>query len=51
MSGARMSKSRQSVQATVTYLKKTLGLALTPAEQQAEACLVSIKQEATIIQE
>lgn len=45
MSGGQMSKARRNVQATAIFLKKTLGLTLTPAEQQAEARLISIKQE------
>lgn len=45
MSGGQMSKARRNVQATAIFLKKTLGLTLTPAEQQAEARLIAIKQE------
>ncbi|RLG24035.1 DNA sulfur modification protein DndB [Methanosarcinales archaeon] len=45
MSGGQMSKARRNVQATAILLKKTLGLNLTAAEQQAEVRLVSIKQE------
>jgi DNA sulfur modification protein DndB len=50
MSGGQMSKSRRNVQATATFLKKTLGLTLTPAEQQAEDRFVSVRQESVSTQ-
>ena len=45
MSGGQMSKARRNVQATAIYLKKTLGLSLTTAEQEAEERLVAIRKE------
>jgi DNA sulfur modification protein DndB len=44
MSGGRINKSRQNVQATAIFLKITLGLTLTSTEQQIEARVVSTKQ-------
>jgi DNA sulfur modification protein DndB len=51
MSGGQMSKARRNLQATVIFLKKTLGLTLTPSEQEAEALFISIRQEFASAQE
>lgn len=45
MSGGRMSKSRQNVRATAIFLKKTMGLTLTPEEQEFNTHFDSLRQE------
>jgi DNA sulfur modification protein DndB len=51
MSGGQMSKARRNVQATAIYLKTTLGLPLTAAEQKAEERFVTTRQEMGLVQE
>jgi DNA sulfur modification protein DndB len=51
MSGGQMSKARRNLQSTATFLKKTLGLPLTPSEQEAEARFISVRQELASVQE